>query len=264
MHRCYPLVSLIMAMFVLGGSAIAQDAPTDELKSPDRRYSVKILRQEDSPSILLDDCSIAIYRGDQCIKKFPTFGYLLEAFWSPDGKYVAVNNRRANSGDYVWVFRLHDGKAMAKPIDFKGSPDDAYEQYINQVTKRTATVYPEVASHDVYRLFREAQGWTKSEVLQVKSDVRFWHVEGRRFANFETYSVKDGRLILLSRKINQVSSSKETWQGSDDQSGGWVDAPCRWPHRIPSDGKEDQLGKQYIDVDGRNALNRLLACHWRS
>lgn len=197
-------------MLSFSTSVTAQDDPPDELKSPDQRYSVRILRRADSRSVLLDDCSIAIYLGGQCLNKFPTFGYLLEAFWSPDGKYVAINNRRANSGDYVWVFRLRDGKAVAKPIDFEGSPHEAYDQYTDQVAKRTAVVYPEIALHGVYRLLRKARGWNKADVLKVTSDVRFEHLEDHRYAISETYSVKDGRLVLLGRKIKQVPSPKET------------------------------------------------------
>jgi hypothetical protein len=43
--------------------------------------------------------------GKQNVAKYRTEGYLIDAFWSPDGRYVAVDNRRANSADYLWVFR---------------------------------------------------------------------------------------------------------------------------------------------------------------
>ena len=206
MHPRHPTVVLLLALLAFGKTAAAQDDPPDELKSPDLQYSVRILRRADSRSILLDECAIAVCRKGHYLAKFPTFGYLLEAFWSPDGKYVAVNNRRANSGDYLWVFRLHDGSAMAKPVDFNGS----YDQYTDEVSERVAAVCPEVASHGVYRLFREAQGWTRPNILQVKSDVRFWHIEAHRFAITETYVAKAGGLVLLDRKIKPVPSPKES------------------------------------------------------
>ena len=68
--------------------------------------------------------TIAVRNGKQYVAKYPTEGYLIDAFWSPDGRYVAVDNRRANSGDYLWVFRLRDGHAIKMPVDAQPQHDD--------------------------------------------------------------------------------------------------------------------------------------------
>jgi hypothetical protein len=65
--------------------------------------------------------TIAVRSGKQYVAKYRTEGYLIDAFWSPDGRYVAVDNRRANSGDYLWVFRLPDGRSIKMPVDAQSS-----------------------------------------------------------------------------------------------------------------------------------------------
>ena len=44
-------------------------------------------------------------------------GYLLDVFYSADNRYVAINNRRANAGDYLWVISLRDGQPLKIPED---------------------------------------------------------------------------------------------------------------------------------------------------
>jgi hypothetical protein len=47
----------------------------------------------------MDDRALVVTVLGEIIAQLPTFGYLLNAFWSPDNQYVAVNNRQGNAGD---------------------------------------------------------------------------------------------------------------------------------------------------------------------
>ena len=69
----------------------------------------------------------------------------MDTFWSPEGRYVAVVNRRANSGDYLWVFSLGDGRTVKKPVDTgsqgKAEPD-AYERLVKSLLDRVTERFP--------------------------------------------------------------------------------------------------------------------------
>src|SRR5262249_29090427 len=56
------------------------------------------------------------------IASFSVSGYIRDAYWSPDGKWVAVNLRHANSGDYMWVLDAASGKPARQPSDDVEAP----------------------------------------------------------------------------------------------------------------------------------------------
>src|SRR5207248_190993 len=88
---------------------------TEKLMSPDGRYSVEVVRNpEDSLVLSKDGEAIAKIR----MSAGPV-GSLFEAFWSPDGSYVAVNKQRNSrpGGDYISVFALLSEKVARQPSD---------------------------------------------------------------------------------------------------------------------------------------------------
>ena len=138
MRRLCISVAIALTILPLVRGIAAGEEPPEELYSPDHRYSISILHST-SPGSDPNDAffTIAVRSGDRYISKYPTEGYLIDAFWSPDGKYVAVDNRRANSGDYLWVFRLKDGRAIKMPVDAGTKhPAEHYEKYAEQAVKR--------------------------------------------------------------------------------------------------------------------------------
>jgi hypothetical protein len=146
-------ISMAIALAILAPAAnsVAQEKPPEELYSPDQRHSVRILHSA-LPGSDPDEgfFTIAVRNGKRYVAKYPTEGYLIDAFWSPDGRYVVVDNRRANSGDYLWVFRLRDGRAIKMPVDAQPRHgDDVYDKYAEEVVHRVTAVYPS------YRLLSE-------------------------------------------------------------------------------------------------------------
>ena len=200
-------ISIATALAVLASAvnSIAQEKPPDELYSPDQRYSVKILHSAlpSSDSPYDGFFTIAVLSGKQYIGKYPTEGYLIDAFWSPDGRYVAVDNRRANSGDYLWVFRLRDGRAIKTPVDAppQKHAGDTYEKYAEEVVHRVTAVYPELTYDKFRKLFVFAHGWTKTGELQVKTNLTFRNLENAIGVIWETYKIQDDKLVLVDRKI---------------------------------------------------------------
>ncbi len=186
----------------------AESGPPRELFSPNGKHSVKMLETA-LPGSDPDDgfLTLTVRAGEHILSQFPTEGYLIDAFWSPDGRYVAVDNRRANSGDYLWVFSLGDGRAIKTPVDTgpqgKAEPD-AYERLVKSLRDRVTERFPALNATHFLKLFVFAHGWTKSSELQVKTNLGFDNLKHQIVAVWETYRIKDDKLILQNVKIQKL------------------------------------------------------------
>jgi lipoprotein NlpI len=156
-------------------SAQTEWKPSTELCSADHEYCVKIIAKAQD----LDHRELIISSKTRVLAQFPTFGYLMDAFWSPDNKYVAVNNRRANAGDYLWVISLSDGAALKMPDDLATeigkknlghmNGDDPWGKTVREVTTR----FTECAHDRLDHRFLFAQGWKSAGDLLVVEELQF-------------------------------------------------------------------------------------------
>ena len=98
-----------------GKTQPADDEPPARINSPDGNTAVRI-QQKAMPGTdgVTDFFTLEILQKDKVVARVPTEGYLISAYWSTDGRLLAVNNRRGNSGDYLWVFSLPDGTCLKK------------------------------------------------------------------------------------------------------------------------------------------------------
>jgi len=197
----------IFAAFVMMSAALsassAQIAPPIELCSPTQQYCVTILETA-LPGADPDNefFTIAVRRGKNYLSKNGTEGYLLNAFWSPDGKYVAVNNRRANSGDYLWVFRLSDGRALKKPVDAGPErPTKDYEKQERALIRPVTVAYPDLTYDALNKLFLEADGWTPSGELRVTTDFSFWK-KGHVLLS-QAFKIEGDKLVLTHEHVKK-------------------------------------------------------------
>ena len=143
----------------------AQSEPPAKITSPNGKYSVEIVDQALPGADSLEEFTLIVSGQGKALAKVPTFGYLTAAHWSDDGKYVAVNNRRGNSGDYVWVFDLQSGKALKQPDDKHG---EAWEK------AAADAVHKELPSANEDMLVRDwvtAQGWKDGQLQFVVRSV---------------------------------------------------------------------------------------------
>jgi hypothetical protein len=107
----------ILLLLCLPFDAHTQQDSQQILRSPDGRYSVEIVQKPmRKADATLDFFTLVLSSKGKPVARVPSYGHLTAAFWSDDGNYVAVNNRRGNSGDYLWVFRLADGDALKRPM----------------------------------------------------------------------------------------------------------------------------------------------------
>jgi hypothetical protein len=106
---------IIVISLVAATSLAAEAQTTEKLTSPDGKYSVQVVRNNEDSLVLL--------QGGETIGKVATsigpVDSLFEALWSPDGKYVAINKQRSSrpGGDEMWIFALPAAKVMRKPDD---------------------------------------------------------------------------------------------------------------------------------------------------
>lgn len=152
--------------------------------SPDNRYQVQIIHPNDSEYF---NGILVLKKGGSPILRVPTMGYITDAYWSPDGKYVAINNRNAESGDYVWVLSLVDGVIVKKPND--NLPED-----------NTPEKYPEYDSYEVHDQWILARGWNKTGELNIEMDTYYTNVNDS-LCDSLTYRVKNGKLILVHHTV---------------------------------------------------------------
>jgi hypothetical protein len=91
-------------------------APPEKICSRDNKYCVQMIPKAGHPD-QWDQCTLRVSSNSRILAEFPTMGYLLDVFYSADNRYVAINNRRANAGDYLWVISLRDGQPLKIPED---------------------------------------------------------------------------------------------------------------------------------------------------
>jgi hypothetical protein len=138
------------------------------MSSPGGDYAIRILDKKlPGADSVFGDETIALYHGRKLLSHYPTTGYLLQAYWSANGSFVAVNNRRGHEGDYLWVFRLRDGEAIRKPDDKLGDP----KSFLPRITKR----FSNCTEDSLFRYYLIGMGWQAPNELKVRTDVRFYH-----------------------------------------------------------------------------------------
>jgi hypothetical protein len=207
MRNAFSIALAACLALAFSSASVAQEKAPEELYSPDQHYSVRIL-QTALPGADPDEgfFTIALRRGKQYIATYPTMGYLIDAFWSPDTKYVAVDNRRGNSGDYLWVFRLSDGHAVRMPVDAVPSrPEDAYAKYAEDLVHRVTRTFPELTYGEFSKLFTFAKGWTESGDLLVKTNFAFRNLPENQVAILlQTFKIGDDKLVLIQEKADKA------------------------------------------------------------
>jgi hypothetical protein len=121
-----------------------------------------------------EDRTLVVSAKDKIVAEYPTYGYLLSAFWSPDGKYVAINNRRANAGDYLWVISLPDGKAIKVPDDLAPKPErERLEKRAETVQAQITKRFSQCTADELDKSWLEATGWKDAATLAVRESFKF-------------------------------------------------------------------------------------------
>jgi hypothetical protein len=173
--------------------------PPSEISSPDGAYSVRIL----NTALPGSDPNRGFYtlellRRGTVLSKHATEGYLLEAFWTSDGKFVAVNNRRGSSGDYLWIFRLSDGKALKEPNDSE-TPS-----FVSRVQAK----FHDLSNDTFNRRYTLARGWETSKHLRVRTSLQFFKVDGAEIYVDQLCNIENEKISVIREVITKVSTAE--------------------------------------------------------
>jgi hypothetical protein len=167
-------------------------SPPAEIYSPGKKYSVTLTHNAGPGSDYnRGSFTLKLLANGKAISQFPTEGYLLGAYWSPDGKYVAVNNYREKSGDYLWVLSLENGKAIHVP-------DDSNPKKLVAVINDK---FPDYTFDALQHWSTRAAGWAKTDpgyqgdqgdILNIKTYLNFSNLHGTFIQLEERYRVNPG------------------------------------------------------------------------
>jgi hypothetical protein len=165
--------------------------------APDRRAEVRIVQKAlPGQNGSTDFFTLELLVGGTVTAQVPTEGYLTDAYWSPDGQYVAVNNRRGNQGDYLWVFSVADGKVLKRADDALGTrwETTALTEMEDKESKASAD--------NLRRKFLMAEGWSKEGALLVCIRAQYTGVGAY---DFKAQAVlRNGKLVLEPGVIEPV------------------------------------------------------------
>jgi hypothetical protein len=166
--------------------------PPIRVESPDGKFSVEI--QTNSKADDLDNL-LVIRNGEKEIARKQTFGYLLNVFWTDTGKYVAINNRRANAGDYLWIFSLSNGECI-KAAD--SDSDILHSRAMAAFQRIDKRAVPDKLQKE----WIQGKGWWGSDnKLLVRVSARYDYIVGE----FPAHFVYDAQVKVAGLKIEFVS-----------------------------------------------------------
>lgn len=147
------LLRPLVVLAALHVALVVPAARAEDFSNGDRAVRITDIPSKTDPDEI-EDQKLELVRGGKVIASFSVSGYIRDAYWSPDGKWVAVNVRHANSGDYMWVLDAASGKAVRQPSDDIEAPWEsaAYAAF----KKMEPKAIPDLMLHE----WKFARGWT--------------------------------------------------------------------------------------------------------
>ena len=152
-----------------------ESGPPAQVCSRDNKYCVHMIPTPGHP----DECTLRVSASGTTLVESPTMGYLLDVFFSPDNKYVAINNRRANAGDYLWVISSRNGQAIKMPDDVaedlgkKEAGTIAGDHWSDQSMPEILALCPTCTRDDLRHSFLFSTGWKSAGELKVVEEFEF-------------------------------------------------------------------------------------------
>jgi hypothetical protein len=188
--------SLVLVAIAVAFAARGQEGSSKEtFSSPSAKYNIRMLQRPVEGSAGWNKgATLAIFLGEQLLSKFPTDGYIGDVFWSPGEQYVAVNNRLANQGDYVWVFSLADGKALKAPGEIPG------EVFADRATRK----FPEASLENFVKYWNVAKGWKSGNELETRTRLIFRGLSGAAIDRAAIYRIVGDRLVQEQETFEKV------------------------------------------------------------
>ncbi|GEM_PF-2671425 len=209
----YPLIALLCAHSLTAAPTPAESPAAEEnadeqwkpkthFKSPDERFSIDIQPIENAHTAGFNDQLLLLREGKKELARQTTFGFLLDVFWDDTGKYVAVNNRRGNGGDYIWIFTLPQGKCIKQ----------ADTNQFTFLTQSASAAFLKIDSHataekiDKFRFV--AKGWWGSGpklLVRIVTKFDYGRFDYHWFAYDAVVKIADAKFSLVSGEARKLS-----------------------------------------------------------
>jgi hypothetical protein len=137
-----------------------------EFTAPDAKSTVRMLEKPIAGAdVLLDFFTLEVLASGKVVAQVPTCGFIMNVYWSLDGSLIAVNNRRGNSGDYLWIFTIPGGKCIKRADDKIG---DRWENTALSAIKKAAP-----GAKELGKSWLCADGWTPDGKLKISVRSKF-------------------------------------------------------------------------------------------
>jgi hypothetical protein len=175
---------LLLLVMIFARNVVSSDLePLTRAESPDKRFSI-IIQPEGEPEsndtyAIRSNSVLVISENGKPIAKYPTYGSLQNAFWSSTGDYVAINNRRGDSGDYLWVFYLPSGQCIKQPDDLVGRflEGSALKAFHSMDAGANDTTF--------IRDNLVGTGWKRGNDLEVQVTAEYYIIRGKAYTHFQ-------------------------------------------------------------------------------
>ena len=111
---------LLVSMFFMSISfslLCARDREVVTVQSPDRMHTIKLSPYTGERRQLdIEDQTLFINKGDRNLSSFPFSGQLVSVYWSPDERYVAIDNHYGHRAWKTWIISLADGALITSLV----------------------------------------------------------------------------------------------------------------------------------------------------
>ena len=204
-----PQCLLLVLFLLMRGAAAAQSADKSDKQActSDKSYCVSIVEKKLAKAPQTEDWQLVVENHGKAVARYPTFGYLLDVYWSPDQKYVAVNNRRANGGDYLWIISLPEGKALKMPNDLAEDLDkkqlgSAAGDDAAPIEREVTAKYAQCTAESINHEWLTARGWKSLTELEVLHRITCFHLNAA-INVAKVYEVGSNGVKLASQTISE-------------------------------------------------------------
>ena len=182
----------------------SQATAPDKHVAPDGRHSVEVVPHDPSGNSSDFDATLIVRAGETVLARYLAQDLaIVNDLWSPDGKFVAVEQHTVGGVDRVWVLRLSDGKALKKPETLKpvtGQP--LYSE--DALAARVHHQFPELDPAAVFKSGAYLKDWTTENKLIIRAVITFrTAAEGASVEIFDTYRLSAKGLHLVGSEMHK-------------------------------------------------------------
>ena len=196
-------------------AAVMEDLPRNgvtHLNSPDGHYEAALL-DTDHPY----EYWLTITKDGRLLARHHFEGELSSSFWSPDGRYLVINNHYGHRAWHVWVIKLHTGAIIHAAGLVKARNYDAY-----------------LDNHDLPNIATSAEN-TLQRLAPGVDD----YCQNSCAVSIAYGWKNDGKLLVFTEAVSDTLADKE-------DSKVWLTSICRVTSRGMKIGK---IGGEKVKMD---------------